>query len=158
MNTSIGVTYSGKVVAPTTVEEIEAAYLEDQVFKAGGYNAPVGTIGGPYSMAVWQLMFPSSVHNASNGYSFAPDPAAVDLILEAETAVANGTWNKYKAARYGIFVPYDLESSQRFGIISAVDDPNRNLTVNPEPSSFILFGTGVGFVLWRRARGGKSSA
>lgn len=138
VDTSAGVSYPGSVITPTTPVEIEMAYLEDQAFQLGGYGAAVATIG-PYGMAIWQLMNPSSI----NPGPFPLDPAAQSLVTQAQTIYSNGTWTQADAAQYAIWVPDNLSSSQRFGLIAA----NGTTGNVPEPASFTFTLMGAGLLI-----------
>lgn len=149
VDTYVGVQYSGYLAAPTTPEEVESAYLEDQVIQLFGYPSPPASQDtiyaadtGPYAMAIWQLMNPSSYNPAP----FAEDPAAQALITQAQTAFQNGTWTLADADNYTIWIPDDLSSSQRFGLIAINGDV-------PEPASYLLIGAGLAVLVAIRRKG-----
>lgn len=143
--TNIGVTYQGSIKMPTTKAELAMTYLMDRVFNLGGYAADVNTIGGPFSMAIWEVMNPSSINPAA----FVHDPAAATLVLEANNAVENLDWTSEDAAKYAIWVPNDLHSAQRFGLVAIPPPP----TPTPEPSTMAMLGSSlIGVYFWRRRK------
>ena len=139
VDTNVGVNYAGSVQAPTTVAEIEAAYLENRVFQLGGYGASAAVVG-PYALAVWELMNPTSINPAA----FDRDPAAHALIVEAQQAYLSGAWTQSDANRYAVWTPDNLGSSQRFGLIAT-----------PEPASFGLMGLGLLAAYAKRRRSAR---
>jgi PEP-CTERM motif len=141
VDTNVGTTYAGSMLIPTTESEIEAAYLQDRAFSQGGFNGVLSVIG-PYSMAIWQIMNPSSINPAA----FAYDAAAQALVAEATQAYTNGTWTQADAQKYAIWVPDNMSASQRFGAVAPV----------PEPGSMLLVGAGLALASVLRRRGQQS--
>ena len=152
--TDVGVSYAGQFETPTDAATMESTFLLNQLNQAGGFNAPLADRGA-IAMAIWELMYPSST---TNGPTFPSDPAAQPYELEAEQAVANGTWTVADSAQYPTWVPDD-SSIQRFGVILPGTAPieNSELPPAPEPASLGLAGLGVlglgvfGFRAKRRA-------
>jgi NADH:ubiquinone oxidoreductase subunit H len=135
MQAHVGYTYAGIMVLPTTAAEIEAAYLQNELAGEGGYNALV-SVSGPISMAVWQLMDPSSQFPAP----FDLDPAAADLVADAETAYSSGAWTQAMAAYYAFWEPITITETQRFGFVYGGPRPDPgDITTLPEPGSLVLF-------------------
>lgn len=142
IETNVGQTYSGSLVAPTGTVQLEVSYLMAQLSKLGGYYAPVNTVSGPISMAIWQLEDPSSQNNAP----FVEDPAAQPWVTNAQNAVSTGAWNAADAAQYPFWSPNPGVSAQRFGIVELADTA-------PEPGSLALVGgslIGLGLLLRKR--------
>jgi hypothetical protein len=139
MDALIGETYTGIMVLPTTAAEIEAAYLQKKLATYedptpdGGFGAPLG-VSGPISMAVWQLMDPSS----QVPKPFALDPAAAALVVEAETAYLSGNWTQADAANYAFWEPTPINTTQRFGFVYGQPPQPTDIT-NPEPASVMMF-------------------
>jgi hypothetical protein len=129
----VGATYAGIMVLPTTPAEIEAAYLQKELADAGGYNADVQTISGPISMAVWQLMDPSSQYPAP----FPLDPLAAPFVAEAENAYLTGKWTQADAAYYAFWKPVPITTTQRFGFVYGQAPQPGDITT-PEPASVVL--------------------
>lgn len=132
VDTAAGVAYSGTIQSPSTAATIEAAYLENQLIQLDGYNAPAPVVG-PYSLAIWQLMNPSSVKPAP----FPLDPAAQPLVAAAVAAYTSGAWTQADASQYSVWTPDNLATSQRFGLVAAP------VTETREPATFGLIGLGL---------------
>lgn len=140
IDTLVGQPYSGSLVVPNDTVQLEVAYLMAQLSKLGGYYAPVSTVGGPISTAIWQLE-----NGSSNGkvIPFPDDPAAQPWVNAAVNAVQHGTWTAAMAAQYPFWSPDAGVISQRFGIVGTV----------PEPGSLALVGAsliGLGLLLRKR--------
>jgi hypothetical protein len=133
-----GTSYPGTTKPPDTIAEIQAAYLLDKLASLGGYSADVQTVAGPISMAIWQLMNPSS-HNPA---PFAQDPAAQSWVDQAVYAYSIGLWTAADAAAYVVWLPDPLGSTQRFGFLEGPPPP-----VVPEPASAIQLVAGLGLLL-----------
>jgi hypothetical protein len=124
--TNVGTAYPGSFATPNDTATLEATYLIDQLNMVGLFNAPLATRGA-ISMAIWEIMNPSS---ATSGFPFPSDPAAQPYETEAAIAVTGGLWTAADSAVYPTWVPTD-SSIQRFG------------TVLPEPASSVLIGSGI---------------
>jgi hypothetical protein len=140
-DTNVGTAFTGHFENRTGTPYLEATYLVNLLNLSGDLGAPLSTQGA-ISLAIWQIMWPSS--NDSNGQPFLPgayDPAAQAYITQAAAAVAGGYWTPADAAIYPTWVPDD-PSIQRFGII----------VITPEPRALPLLGCGLlGLaMLWRR--------
>lgn len=123
---------------PNLTAELEATYLINYLDGLGGINAPLSD-RGPISMAIWEIMYPSSNNNSS---PFPADPAAEPWETQAAQAVANNTWTIQNADQYPTWVPDD-PSVQRFGGFIMND-------ATPEPGSLLLIGSGLlAFGMWR---------
>lgn len=134
MDAYVGATYAGIMVLPTTPAEIEAAYLQKELADDGGFGADVQTISGPISMAVWQLMDPSSQVPTP----FALDPAAAFYVSQAENAYLSGDWTQADAAYYAFWEPVPITTTQRFGFVYGQAPQPSDIT-SPEPASLVLF-------------------
>jgi hypothetical protein len=147
--TDVGNPYPGVFELFTDPATMEATYLVDQLNAQGMQNAPLA-IRGAISLAIWQIMNPSSTTSLA---SFPDDPAAQPWIAAAVNAVNNGLWSVDESNRYPTWVPND-PSIQRFGIVF------QNEPAAPEPAT--LAATGLALVLfgiWRRkSRGAIRSA
>jgi hypothetical protein len=143
----VGDTYAGIMVLPTTPAEIEAAYLQNELANDGGFYADVNTISGPISMAVWQLMDPSSQVPTP----FALDPAAAFYVSQAEDAYLSGTWTQADAANYAFWEPTPITMTQRFGFVYGQAPQPGDIT-NPEPGSLVLMAAGFAVVLVLRRK------
>jgi hypothetical protein len=141
-------TYAGIMVLPTTEAEIEAAYLQKELADKGGfYGADVDTISGPISMAVWQLMDPSSQVPTP----FALDPAAAAYVSQAEDAYSGGTWTQADAAKYAFWMPTPITATQRFGFVFGQAPQSSDIST-PEPGSLVLMAAGFAVVLALRRK------
>ena len=135
VDTYVGSTYTGSLVTPTDTTQLEVSYLMAQLSHLGGYDAPVNSVSGPISMAIWQLENPSSV----NPKAFVQDPAAQPWVNAAVTAVSSGQWAAADAAQYPFWSPDNLSSSQRFGIVSTIPEPATCALVGASLISLGLF-------------------
>ena len=122
--TYIGTAYNGTMdvvtdfTGPTRTAMMEASYLIYELAAAGMNNAPL-SVKGAISLAIWEIMNPSSNTALSQ---FPTDPAALPYEAAAATVVANGTWTIADAMLYPVWVP-DNPSIQRFGIVVAGSPP-----------------------------------
>jgi hypothetical protein len=129
----VGAKYAGIMVLPTTEAEIEAAYLQKELADDGGfYGAPLSE-SGPISMAVWQLMDPSS----QNPAPFPLDPLAAAYVSQAENAYLSGDWTQADAANYAFWEPTPIGTTQRFGFVFGQAPLSSDITT-PEPASLVL--------------------
>jgi hypothetical protein len=144
--TNIGTAYPGSVVPvvpinptdktyPTYLATMEATYLVNRMELLGGLKADLATRGA-ISMAIWELMNPSSTLSTP----IPPDPAADPYLAEAQKAVASHRWTPDNAAHYPTWVP-EAEYIQRFGGI--VLESNPDPVGMPEPSSLVPLGFGM---------------
>jgi hypothetical protein len=134
--TNVGEVYTGHFAYNTDTASMEATYLDNLLNLAGGTAAPLATKGA-ISLAIWQIMFPSSTQ--TDGSYFPIDPAAAVYENQAYQAVIDGAWTTYDSSFYPTFEPDDT-SSQRFGVIFA---STKGILAAPEPGSLSLFGFGL---------------
>jgi hypothetical protein len=133
IDTYVGAGYDGEVSAPQTKMEKEAAFLASYSLYLGAPSGGlVGTVEGPISMAIWQLM-------GTMGTT-APDPAAQPFIRLAESAYSNDLIGGDFLNSVTIWTPSPAGSAQRF--VTAVRDDSMIEDVAPEPGTLILLGTG----------------
>ena len=136
--TNVGTQYPGSFQAvpdpsaPNYTADLEATYLINKLNALGLTTAPLA-IKGAISLAIWEIMNPSSTTSLTQ---FPTDPAAVPYESEAFEAVTSGSWNAADAAVYPMWVPND-PSVQRFGTVFAGQSPV------PEPSTLGLMGLAV---------------
>jgi hypothetical protein len=136
--TDVGTFYSGTFGFAVTTADDEVSWLADQLAGTSPSNPLiVGGVdeSGPISMAIWQIEFPSSTN--SEGGTMPIDPAAASWIAEAQAAVAGG----YQPD--SVFFTPDDPAAQRFVEISLTSEPGTTYLLGPEPSSLLLFGTGL---------------
>jgi len=138
--TNVGTPYSGSIVpfaqltAPTSTEVLESTYLINELMGDGGLNAPLATRGA-ISLAIWEIMNPTSTTKST---PFPTDPAALTYESQAVAAVANNTWTAADTNQYPTWMPDNIASIQRFGVV----------TQTPEPATWVLTGIGlIGFGL-----------
>lgn len=108
----------------------------------------MNTISGPISMAVWQLMDPSS----QNPAPFALDPAAAVYVSQAEDAYDSGTWTQADAASYAFWEPAPITTTQRFGFVYGQPPDPSDITTLPEPGSLVPMAAGFAVVLALRRK------
>ena len=143
----VGAKYAGIMVLPTTEAEIEAAYLQKELADDGGfYGAPLSE-SGPISMAVWQVMDPSS----QNPAPFPLDPLAAAYVSQAENAYLSGDWTQADAANYAFWEPTPIGTTQRFGFVFGQAPLSSDIT-GPEPGSLVLMAAGFAVVLALRRK------
>jgi hypothetical protein len=136
--TYVGTAYSGTVhpvtyfTGDTYTAMMEATYLINLLNEDGLVNAPMATRGA-ISLAIWELMNPSSTTSLP---SFPTDAASLPYEAEAATAVSNGSWTVADASLYPTWVP-DNPGVQRFGIMLQGQPPV------PEPGTLVLSGLGL---------------
>jgi hypothetical protein len=133
--TNVGTSYPGSFVVNTDTATMEASYLVNKLNLMGLLNASLG-VRGPISMAIWEIMYPSST---TNGTPFPADPAAQPYEVEAANAVANHSWTAADNALYPTWVPSD-PSIQRLGTVFSNVSP---VSATPEPASLVLIGLGL---------------
>jgi hypothetical protein len=143
--TNVGTFYSGTFYTAATISAIpgqasltindEVSWLADQL--AGiSPNIPANSaVGGPISLAIWQIEFPTSTN--SENLPDPIDPAAQIWITDAAAAVAGG----YQSDS-AFFIPDD-STSQRFVEISLTDQPGTLGLLAPEPGTLCMMGTGL---------------
>jgi hypothetical protein len=133
--TYVGRAYSGSIEPitalspPTSTEILDATYLVNELVDDGNLNAPLATRGA-ISLAIWEIMNPSSTTKST---PFPTDPAALPYESEAAAAVASGAWTTADADQYQTWMPDDIASIQRFGMV----------TQTPEPATLVLTSLGL---------------
>lgn len=133
--TDVGTAYSGTLMTFTDTATMESTFLINQLNAFGLLNAPLATRGA-ISLAIWEIMNPSSTTSTSQ---FPTDPAAEPWEALAAQAVANGSWTVADSARYPTWVP-DNPAIQRFGVVFPNEAPV------PEPNTSVLIGCGFVFL------------
>jgi hypothetical protein len=143
--TNVGTFYAGTFYTAQTISAIpgqaslttndEVSWLADQLAGISPNNPANAVLGGPISLAIWQLEFPTSTN--SEGGTDPIDPAAQIWITDAATAVADG----YQPDSV-FFIPDD-STSQRFVEISLTDQPGTLGLVTPEPGTLGMMGAGL---------------
>jgi hypothetical protein len=136
--TDVGTSYSGQFEVLTDTATMEATYLINELNVLGGFYAPLDERGA-ISLAIWEIMYPSST---TNGPVFDSDPAAQPYELEAADAVEDGSWTAADSALYPTWVPDDSDL-QRFGVILDGVTAVTTDSPTPEPASFGLMALGV---------------
>jgi hypothetical protein len=145
--TQPGQAYTGHYADPTDLASLETTFLLNVMNADGGYSATLDQQGA-ISMAIWQIMFPTSTK--TDGTYFPVDAAAQPYIAQANVAVTSGAWTIADSANYPIFMP-DNTTIQRFGIIlvgvGPVDVPT---SPAPEPPYLPLLGASLLVIAWSR--------
>jgi len=134
-----GVTYDGTVHSPNTQAEEEAAFLASYALYDGAPSSnsnSVNTVEGPISYAIWEIMTPSLTLSLPASVVAAASP----FINLAEYAYGAHLIDSTFLSSVAIFVP-TTPGIQRF--VMAVSDPVMDHSAIPEPSTIVLFGTGV---------------
>jgi len=138
--TNVGTQYSGSITPvvdfsnPEYTAMMESTFLINDLMLDGGVNAPLA-VRGAISMAIWQIMNPSS--NTSSA-QFPSDPQAAAWIADAANAVSSGYWSAANASLYPAWVPGSSNPSvQRFGLVIQGQTPI------PEPAGLLLVGSGL---------------
>ena len=140
--TDVGTEYFGTMETLTDTATLEATYLLNQLNILGLIDAPLATRGA-ISMAVWEIMNPSSTTGST---PFPSDPAAQPWEAQAAAAVGDGSWTAADSAAYPTWVPDD-PAIQRFGMV---------LIETPEPASLVLIGFGfLGLGVLGRKKNGR---
>ena len=137
--TSVGSAYPGTLEFLTDTATLESTYLLNQLNEDGLMNASLA-VRGAISLAIWQIMNPSSDTGVAN---FPADPAAQPYITSAVNAVATGAWNAADSALYPTWVPND-PSIQRFGVVMNGETPA------PEPATVVIVGMVLIVLSYRR--------
>ena len=122
----VGTPYTGSLVYDTDTATMEATYLVNELNLAGLDSAST-SVKGAISMAIWQIMFPSSTQ--SDGSYLPVDPAAQSYVTAADQAVSSGAWTEADSDLYPTFIPDDT-SSQRYGLILSTSTPVNILRVS----------------------------
>lgn len=150
-DTNVGTAFTGHFTNDySSVAVLQATFLGNLLDLDGDRAAPLA-VQGAISLAIWQIMYPTSTD--SNGHPFLPsdwDPAAQAYVNLAIAVVASGQWNAHDATLYPMWVP-DNPGLQRFGIIFEDVPP----IVVPEPGALALLSSGLLAMAWlwrRRAR------
>ncbi|HUK18811.1 MAG TPA: hypothetical protein VLW65_20465 [Bryobacteraceae bacterium] len=129
--TNVGEAFPGTLAVFTDTATMEATFLMNELNAFGLLNTPLA-IRGAISLAVWEIMNPSST---TGQVPFPSDPAAQPWEALAAQAVADGSWTAADSARYPTWVPED-PLIQRFGVIFDNEVPA------PEPTTPVLIGFG----------------
>lgn len=139
--TYVGQAYSGSIEpisyfsGSESTEVMEATYLINKLNADGNLNAPLATRGA-LALAIWDVTNPSSTTEIT---PFPTDPAALSYEAEAFAAVKSGAWTAADANQYQTWVPDDISSVQRFGVITPESGPGSV----PEPSTLVLTSLGL---------------
>jgi hypothetical protein len=124
----------------------------------GGDTAAPTAAKGEISLAIWQLMFPSSTQ--ADGSYFPVGPAAAALELQAYSAVTSGQWTAADNPLYPTFVPDDT-TAQRFEILFANTTPVQTLAGTgsqgsaPEPGTTTMLAGGLALLVMGSLRRGR---
>jgi len=141
LTSTFGGSYPGTVVAPTTQQEQEAAFLGAYAIYNGAPSSTpsvVNLVEGPISFAIWQIMGTlGTVH---------PDPAAQQYIQTAQYAYSHNLIPQSYLDSVLIFEPAG-HAFQRF--ITAVPDSamvSQTLSEVSEPGTMALLGGALTFL------------
>ena len=147
-----GATYSGTAVAPSTAQQLQAAYLAAELVSLGGRHASLAEQGA-ITMAIWQVTDPTPGHVPR-------DPAAQSYVSDALHAYSSGMLSAADFPNSMILVPND-PSIQEFLVAGASNpafsDLQSQISGVPEPGSAVLLLAGaalfgVGRLRRQRAR------
>jgi len=153
--TDVGTPYSGNVEPivdfsdPEFTELMQASFLMNELQVLGGINAPLAERGA-ISMAVWEIMNPSSNTGET---PFPADPAAKPWEALAASEVSSGMWTVADTAEYPVWVPDASNPNvQRFGLVI------QGVSPVPEPGGLIMGASALlGIWVLRRGPGRRRS-
>jgi hypothetical protein len=142
-----GASYSGTTIAPSTAQQLEAAYLGAELVSLGDQNATLAEKGA-ISLAIWQITDPTPG-------DVPRDPAAQSYVTAAGDAYSSGAITAADFPNTLIFVPSD-PAIQSFMIASPGSATFTTLFEEssgvPEPGTVFLILTGGGLIGLSRAR------
>jgi hypothetical protein len=130
----IGDTIAGE----TQAQELEAAYLSDELYQLGGSSASLSLYQGPISFAIWQIMDPKAG-------DVPRDAAAQPWVTQAQNLYNAGSLKSSMYANTLVFVP-DNPAIQAYMTVSGA---------TPEPQTISLAAGGALLILigkFRRPR------
>jgi hypothetical protein len=142
-----GGTYSGTIAAPSTPQQLQAAYLGAELVSLGGRQASLAEKGA-ISMAIWQITDPTSGHVPR-------DPAAQSYVSDALHAYNSGMLSATDFPNSLILVPDD-RSIQEF-LVAGASNPDFSALQSemygvPEPGTIVLLLGGAGLIGINRLR------
>lgn len=148
---TFGASYDGTITTPSTLEELEAAFLGADLVSLGGQNAPLAEKGA-ISMAIWQITDPTPG-------DVPRDPAAQPYVTAAQNAYATGNLSAADFPNTTIFVP-DNTGIQTFMLAAAESLPGKSISGNelsatPEPTGIVLIVTGLCLICLSRIKMAK---
>jgi hypothetical protein len=141
IDTPINQRFSGTLSRPATQAQEEAAFLAAYSLSHGAPSTSpgiVGSIEGPISMAIWQLMGTLGPTRQ--------DPAAQAYIALAQNAYASGQITPAFLSTVSIWTPSAGTNVQRFLVLSPA----------PEPATYLLMGAGLMWLARRHRRRGRT--
>ncbi|MDR3700539.1 MAG: PEP-CTERM sorting domain-containing protein [Candidatus Sulfopaludibacter sp.] len=145
-----GGTYSGTTAAPSTPQQLQAAYLGAELVNLGGGHATLAEKGA-ISMAIWQITDPTPG-------DVPRDPAAQSYVADALHAYSGGMLSAADFPNSLILIPND-PSIQEFLVAGASNPVFPTLQLQseisgvPEPGTIVLLLAGAGLIginRWRR--------
>lgn len=142
-----GASYTGTTLAPSTPQQVEAAFLGAQLVGLGDQNATLAEKGA-ISMAIWQV-------TDSTPGDVPLDPAAQAYVSEAVNAYNSGAITAADFPNTLIFFPSN-PAIQDFMIAADSDPRIHTLTYEasnvPEPGTILLILAGGGLIGLSRVR------